>query len=195
LAALDIMMKEDETSLKYQEIGPAELDVIRPLWEKLKAHHVPLSPHFAIRRAARTFDARKQELMAKASGMLRVDLAYAGAQQAPVAYCVTSVTPDGTGEIDSLFVEQDYRGYGIGTALTRRALAWLDGHNAVAKVVLVAFGNDAAIEFYARFGFVADNVSLRQISDSGCQPTAPPNGGPAMRFGNSGAGGGPPSVS
>jgi hypothetical protein len=112
-------MKEEIVSIKYQEIGPTELEVIRSLWEKLKAHHIPLSPHFAARRDARSFDDRKQELMAKsAPGMLRVDLACAGVQEAPVAYCVASLCSDGTGEIDSLFVDQDYRRHGIGTVLT-----------------------------------------------------------------------------
>lgn len=48
----------------------------------------------------------------------------------------------------------------------RRALSWLDGHMATSKTVIAAFGNDLAIEFYRRFGFLADNIALRQISDT-----------------------------
>jgi ribosomal protein S18 acetylase RimI-like enzyme len=175
-------MTHGVTSLDYREIGAEQLEVIRPLWEKLNAYHVQLSLHFAVRRSECTFDERKQELLAKtASGRLKVDVTYADPNSAPVAYCVTSLASDGTGEIDSLFVEQDYRGSGIGTALMRCALAWLDGHNAVSKVVTVAFGNDSAIEFYRQFGLLADNIFLRQISDTGCQPGDASNGSQPIR--------------
>ena len=43
-------------------------------------------------------------------------------------------------------------------------------------------------------GSWADHCEARIIQCSG-QPVASPNGGPARRFGNSGVGGGPPSVS
>jgi hypothetical protein len=36
---------------------------------------------------------------------------------------------------------------------------------------------------------------LSEMQGSGCEPDAPPNGGPATSSGNSGASGGPPSVS
>jgi ribosomal protein S18 acetylase RimI-like enzyme len=127
--------------------------------------------------------------------MLKVEVAYADGRDNPVAYCVTSLTADGTGEIDSLFVEQDYRGEGIGTALTQRALGWLDGRKVVSKIVCVAFGNDSALEFYKRFGFVADNISLRQSPDAGCHPSASPTGGPTPASGSSGVTEGPASVS
>jgi ribosomal protein S18 acetylase RimI-like enzyme len=160
-------MTHNAKSLVYREIGVEQLSVIQPLWEKLRAYHVAVSPHFAARRSARTFDARRQELLAKnTTGRLKVDVTCTDIKSAPVAYCFTSLASDGAGEIDSLFVDQDYRGKGIGTELMRRALSWLDGHMATSKTVIVAFGNDLAIEFYRRFGFLADNIALRQISDT-----------------------------
>jgi ribosomal protein S18 acetylase RimI-like enzyme len=155
-------------NILFQEIGMDQIDAIRPLWEKLRAYHVALTPQFAAQRAARTFETRKQELLAKsASGTLKIDLAGADSSSQPVAYCITSLGPDGAEEIDSLFVEQDYRGRGIGAELTRRALTWLDGHKATSKTVVVAFGNDPALAFYARFGFLADCISLRQVPKAG----------------------------
>jgi ribosomal protein S18 acetylase RimI-like enzyme len=153
------------TSIEYREIGPEHFDLIRPLWEKLIAFHLQLSPTFAASRSARTFETRTQELLAKsASGPLKVDLVYADRKPAPVAYGITSLASDGTGELDSLFVEQYYRGKGIGTILTQRALAWLDARKALSKVVVVAFGNDSALEFYRQFGFLPERVTLRQAS-------------------------------
>lgn len=155
-------MPPDVPPFEYREIDPSQIDAIRPLWEKLNAFHVRLSPHFAARRSARTFDGRKAQLLAKAaSGKLRIDLVCAAPNGDPLGYCVTSLSSDGAGEIDSLFVEQDYRGSGIGTALMRRALAWLDENNATSKVLSVAFGNDRALAFYRQFGFEADSILLR----------------------------------
>ena len=87
----------------------------------------------------------------------------------------TSLASDGAGEIDSLFVERDYRGKGLGTELTRRGLEWLDAQKATSKTVAVAFGNDSTLKFYAGFGFLADHITLRQVSITGCQPDGPAN--------------------
>jgi hypothetical protein len=38
-------------TLEYQEIGAEQLEVVRPLWEKLRAYHVALTPQFAARRS------------------------------------------------------------------------------------------------------------------------------------------------
>lgn len=45
----------------------------------------------------------------------------------------------------------------------QRSLAWLDQRGARSKVVVTAFGNDAAIGFYRKFGFFAETLSLRQV--------------------------------
>jgi hypothetical protein len=42
---------------------------------------------------------------------------------------------------------------------------------------------------------IAEVSRRRKSPEVGAEPGAPPNGGPAERFGNSGVGGGPPSVS
>jgi diamine N-acetyltransferase len=155
-------MSPVKQSFKYQEIGLKKLGSIQLMWEKLNRHHVGLSPHFSARRLTRTFDARKQEFDAKAkAGKLRIELAFQTGGEAPVAYCITSISSE-VGEIDSLFVEEAFRGCGVGATLMRHSLDWLDSHGASSKVVVVAHGNDPAIDFYSQFGFRPDNVILRQ---------------------------------
>ena len=51
----------------------------------------------------------------------------------------------------------------------------------------------AGISVHVEDGFQDD--LLRRVAAQITEPDAPPNGGPAGRLGNSGAGGGPPSVS
>jgi GNAT superfamily N-acetyltransferase len=64
-----------------------------------------------------------------------------------IAYCISTVSADGCGEVDSMFVEEDFRKCGVGSELVRRPLAWLDSVGASSKVVTVAHGNERALAF------------------------------------------------
>ncbi len=157
-------MNHEASSLKYRELSSAELSRIRPLWEELSAYHVTLSPPFAALRAARTFDARRQDWLTKSeSGKMRIEVVSAPPETTPIAYCITSLTSAGRGEIESLFVATDRRRLGIGSELVRRALRWLSESQATSRNVVVAFGNEATLEFYRQFGFLADHISLRHF--------------------------------
>jgi GNAT superfamily N-acetyltransferase len=70
------------------------------------------------------------------------------------------MTAAGRGEIDSMFVEPEWRGRGIGRDLVTRALAWLDVQGATARAVAVATDNAAAWVFYERLGFVPRTVHM-----------------------------------
>ena len=157
-------MNHEVSSLEYRELPFAELSLIRPLWEELSAYHVALSPPFAALRAARTFEARRKDWLTKSeSGKLRIEGVSVALETTPIAYCITSLTSAGRGEIESLFVAADRRRMGIGSELVRRALGWLSQNQATSKNVVVAFGNEATLEFYRQFGFLADHISLRHF--------------------------------
>jgi ribosomal protein S18 acetylase RimI-like enzyme len=144
--------------------GAEGLDTIRPLWEKLRAHHAGLNWPFAAEIGRATFEPRKRELLDKsAGGALRVELATAGSHGGPVAYCVSTLSGDNAGEIDSLYVDAEWRGRGIGSELVRRALAWLDAADARSKIVCVAQANRDALALYARFGFHPRTVVMKQV--------------------------------
>ncbi|HLX63405.1 MAG TPA: GNAT family N-acetyltransferase [Planctomycetota bacterium] len=147
----------------FEEIGLDRLEMIRPLWVKLNAHHIDLAPDFAQRRSRRSFDDRLREWREiAAGGCLKIDLVTRTSDQTRVAYCVTTLSAKLDGEIDSLFVEAEIRGQGVGSELMRRALAWLTERGAKSKLIVVAHGNDAAMRFYARFGFKPNTVHLRE---------------------------------
>ena len=145
----------------YLELGRESIDLIRPLWEGLNQHHLALSPNFRGHYEQMTFDVRKRDLLKKEQ--LRIILAGDGSR--PVGYCVCTISGDGDGEIDSIYVEDGYRRSGIGEELMRRALAWLDAGGAKRKIVAVAAGNEAAIPFYESFGFVPRMTVLQLAED------------------------------
>jgi len=159
-------MSQTVRQLIYRDVGAEGIDRVRPLWEKLNAHHADLSPRFGSAIRIRIFDARKQKLLAKAdAGRLRVDLVSADSDEPSVAYCISTVSTDGVGEIDSIFVEGHLRGQGVGTELMRRALAWLESMRVNSKIVSVMSENEEALAFYRRFGFHPRTILLQESHD------------------------------
>ena len=151
----------------YRVVGESRLDAVQPLWQKLRAYHARLPWRFAAEMHDSKFEPRKQELLAKAaSGKLRIELVSKPLDMADVAYCISTVSVDGRGEVDSLFVDEGFRNRGIGSELLRRAIAWLESAGATSKLVTVAHGNEEALALYERFGFYPRAIVLQQNRDA-----------------------------
>jgi RimJ/RimL family protein N-acetyltransferase len=145
---------DDGKEIEYLEKNQNDLDIIRPLWEKLNAHHITVSKYFKDSRAATTFDMRKKQLMEKSyQGALRIDLARDEDTKEFIGYCVTSVNQEKQGEIESIYVEKDYRLLGIGDSLMTRALGWLETVTVKKTILGVAEGNEGVFAFYQRHNF------------------------------------------
>jgi ribosomal protein S18 acetylase RimI-like enzyme len=151
-------MNDGPPAFVYRTVGADGIDAVRPLWEKLRAYHAPLLDE----RPPFLFEPRKHGILNKAaSGRLRIELVSVDSSRADVAYCISTVSADRCGEIDSLFVDERHRGCGIGSELLRRALAWLEDAGATSKVVTVANGNEGALALYRRFGFHPRKILLQ----------------------------------
>ena len=151
----------------YRDAGPEGLGLIRALWERLRDYHAALPGWpFAGVVARATFADRRRELLDKSrGGALRVELVSTRAGDvAPIAYCVTSISASGAGEVDSMFVEPRWRGHGVGTESVLRALAWLETRGAKSKSVAVAYDNLPAMRFYQRLGFVPRTLRLEHTA-------------------------------
>ncbi len=136
--------------------------MVGDLWKKLNDDHRERSPHHANHYYGMTFEGRKKHLLEKSrNGALRVDLARDTKTNKLVGYCVSTVSETGQGEIDSIYVEADYRSLGIGDAIMKRVLAWMDVLAVTKRMVEVASGNEEAIAFYHRYGFYPRSVILR----------------------------------
>ncbi len=146
----------------YYIAGNEELlNRIKPLWEGLNAIHQAKSVHFKAHYAGFTFEARQNALLKTASeGRLRVILAYDGERL--IGYCVASVA-DETGEIDSIFVSEAFRGKGIASRLMERALDWLKAKGAAKIALKVSVGNEDVLGFYAKHGFYPRLLELQHV--------------------------------
>ena len=79
-----------------------------------------------------------------------------------MGYCISGIDQDGIGEIESIFIAEEFRGQNVGEALMQHALHWLNDQGVTSKVIDVAVGNERVFKFYARFGFFPRVTKLKQ---------------------------------
>jgi ribosomal protein S18 acetylase RimI-like enzyme len=149
------------TDVVFIETGPEDIDMIRPMWEKLRDLHLLRSPHFKDRYEVFAYEDRKAALLKKAAkGKLRIDIAKDAMTEKPLAYCISSISDENEGEIDSIFVDEDCRLKGIGHTLMKRALSWMDASGVSANRISVAAGNEEVLDFYRQYGFYPRYIIL-----------------------------------
>ena len=137
--------------------GGAELlDRVEPLWSQLRRHHADLAPQWSASLLATSFKERRAELV----GQCGILISMATWHEQDIGYCVSTITSDMTGEVDSLYVIPSHRGSGVGHALMTAAMDWFAGQSVRSIVVNVISGNDDAQRFYARYGFLPRSVRL-----------------------------------
>ena len=149
--------------IQYTATDEKDLDLIEPLWIKLNGLHKSLYPHPTDHFHRMTFERRKKDLLKKsAGGALRIDLARDTETKELNGYCVTTVNAEKQGEIESIYIEPDYRRSDIGDAFMKKALKWLEEQAVTRKIVGVAAGNEDVFEFYGRYGFYPRVTILEQ---------------------------------
>lgn len=149
---------------KYQFVtGDIELiEYVRPLWEKLNEHHKINSNYFESRFINLKFEDRKNKFISDNNIDVKVDLIKDVHRDLYIGYCISTINKELVGEIDSLFIDEEYHKYGLGDQLMNRALEWLNIKQAKTKRIVVAEGNENALEFYKRYDFYKKNIILEQ---------------------------------
>jgi ribosomal protein S18 acetylase RimI-like enzyme len=150
--------------IEYIEGNEQALDSIRKLWEKLNEHHRIRSQHFSKHYSRRTFTMRKKELLEKSkSGAIHIDIAKDLDTGEFMGYCVSTISKDFRGEIDSIYVEADYRESGIGDKLMKIALQRMDDKQVKTRILQVGAGNEEVFAFYSSYNFYPRTIILEQI--------------------------------
>lgn len=154
-------------NIEYSVTDEEGIDIVAPLWEKLNEHHGGISRNFSYDFPSRTWEHRKKELLGEAAdGKIRINLANDTDNGILVGYCISSIKQDGTGEMDSIFVEVDYRRNGIGDNLVTGALDWLQGQTVKKIIVQVLVGNEEVHPFYKRHGFLPRTTIMMRIDEN-----------------------------
>lgn len=150
-------------NINYIEVNISQIGIIKPLWNKLRDHHHDLSTHFPERYKMTKFEDRKEELLKKSgNGILRIDIAKDEDKNEYIGYCISSISEDNVGEIDSIFLDENYRSSGIGNELMNRAIDWMDKKGVKSKKIVVAVGNEELLTFYKKFDFLPRHIILEQ---------------------------------
>jgi len=149
--------------IEYSETDQRGLDSVEPLWLKLNKHHKSRSRHFKNYFKNYTFETRKQGLLEKShQGTMHIGLATDANTGKLVGYCISTISGS-HGEVDSIYIEKEYRYSGIGSNLIKKAIAWMDKMSVSKRIVAVAAGNEEAFGFYARYNFYPQMNILEQI--------------------------------
>jgi len=151
------------TDIDYIETEEDGLDSIKPLWEHFNEHHRMHSKYFAKKYQSFTFEDRKEMLMKKAGkGNIHVGIAVNLNTCRPIGFCISSITRYMEGEVEYLFIEEEFRSQGIGENLLKKALTWLGNHGSAITKIAVEVGNEEVQPFYTKYGFVPRFIILEE---------------------------------
>lgn len=102
--------------IEYLTTDFREIDLIRPLWIQLNKNMQPKAKTFRSHFEQMTFNDRKVYFeTVSLDSSLRLDLASdPHADDRYVGHCVSSLSKEMSGEIESIFVEEMYRSRGTG---------------------------------------------------------------------------------
>lgn len=141
-----------EIDLRISQIEQEEIDILKPLWEKLNALHADLNPNFRDRYLNKKWEERRDQILSKSESVF-IEVAYS--KDVLIGYCITTIDKEdaSVGELDSLYVEERFRQYGIGAKLTQQSIEWMEGKKVKTQKLLVSYGNDSVLNFYKKFGF------------------------------------------
>lgn len=140
-----------------------EIQLIKPLWEKLNLIHFNKSVYFKSKYEKFKFEKRMESINRRSeNGTVKLDVILDNDTMEYVGYCLSSIE-DNIGEIESIFIEKQYRGYKLGDKLMINALNWFESNSITNVQINVVYANYEAIPFYERYGFYVGNYILKRV--------------------------------
>ena len=142
-------------SFKFREGSSELLSFCDNLWKLFIENQIQNAGEMSVGIAAYIKDLRDGGLLTKTKdGKLHVQLAYTSNENNSIGFCITSLSENHIGEVETLFVLDKYRGNNIGTKLFQRSLQWMEENNAQTQKLAVVAGNEQIFSFYQKFGFL-----------------------------------------
>ena len=140
-----------------------EIQLIKPLWEKLNLIHFNKSVYFKSKYEKFKFEKRMESInRISENGTVKLDVILDNDTMEYVGYCL-SLIEDNIREIESIFIEKQYRGYKLGDKLMINALNWFESNSIINVQINVVYANDEVIPFYERYGFYVGNYILKRV--------------------------------
>lgn len=131
-----------------------EMNRIKPLWQELIDYLQSQSNQFHDEFASKTFEERMKPYYDKVrTGWYFIDIIWDPLTGKDIGYCISSITKELVGEMDSLFIKPEYRQLHLGHELMERALRFFEQHQTIKDIVQVSEGNEEVQSFYQKYGF------------------------------------------
>ena len=147
-------------SISIVKKGIEDINLIKPLWEQLNMIHFEKSVSFKKRFEAYKFEKRMEGIIKKShKGLINLDILFDDEKDKYGGYCVSSIE-ETLGEIESIFIEKEYRKFGQGGNLMESALRWFEDNKITDIKINVVYNNDSALPFYECYGFKIGNYIL-----------------------------------
>jgi ribosomal protein S18 acetylase RimI-like enzyme len=138
--------------IRYVEESVANIMRIQPMWQDLITFLEQKSTFHKDEFKHKVFEQRLIPVFEKAKeGSIRLLIAVS--ENNDVGYCLSTVSPTGVGEVDSIYVHPTYRNRGIGDYFIDDALASMKKQQVNEVVLSVSEGNEDVIGFYQKYGF------------------------------------------
>ena len=107
--------------MNIREIPKSNIQLIKPLWEKLNTMHFTDSVYFKDHFEQLTFEKRCESFMDVPDDDLRIFGGYES--DCLIGYCISKIENE-AGEIESILIEKEYERKGIGRELVARSKEW-----------------------------------------------------------------------
>lgn len=142
------------------ERSVSDILLIKNLWEGLREFHNCL-PGGTI--SNKTFEERVEQLKEKAqNGKIQLLLAFDGVNETYIGYLISTISKQNDGELDSLFLLEQYRSQGIGDKLMNKSMEWFEENGVKNIRILVSYVNVEAVNFYKKFNFEPVSLILKR---------------------------------
>ncbi|MBN2434670.1 MAG: GNAT family N-acetyltransferase [Spirochaetes bacterium] len=145
----------------FRLIDKQQFSLIRELWEELNKIHYNDSVNFKNYFESFTFDQRIKAFESIEDKNIRIEIVQI--KDEIIGYCISTITKE-TGDIQSLFVDSEYRSHGFGEKLVNNALAWFRSAGCNSYQVTVAEGHESVFGFYKKMGFYPRKTVLEYIN-------------------------------
>ena len=151
-------------SYKFLEGSSELLAYCHDLWDLFIQNQIQNAGEMSDGVLAYLQSQRDGGLVAKTSnGKLHIQLVYTSDRDKPIGFCITSLSNDSIGEVEALYVLDEYRSNNLGTKLLQRSLQWMEAHNALEQKLIVAAGNEKVFPFYQKFEFYTGYTALFRV--------------------------------
>jgi len=146
---------------KIQELPKKEIAAIKHLWEKLNQMHYHDSIYFKDHFQTFTFEKRCNDFADLNDEEIKINVLMDS--EKVVGYCIATIKK-AVGEIESIYVDDEYRKNGFGKKLVKENTDWLKKNKCKKIMVAVAYGHDSVFNFYMKLGFYP-RVSYLQLKE------------------------------